>query len=72
MLSVLAEQTDSRVRIVVQDNGIGIPGGIDVYKTTSLGLKLIRSLAMQLGGSVEIAGEGGTRVTLEFPFSNGG
>jgi two-component sensor histidine kinase len=55
----------------VQDDGVGIPGGIDVYQTTSLGLKLIRSLAMQLGGSVEIASDKGTRVTVEFPLHNG-
>lgn len=71
-LHVSAGQTGDRVRIVVKDDGVGIPGGIDVYQTTSLGLKLIRSLALQLGGSVEIASEKGTRVTVEFPFHTGG
>ncbi len=71
-LHVSAGQTGDRVRIVVQDDGVGIPGGIDVYQTTSLGLKLIRSLALQLGGSVEIASEKGTRVTVEFPLHTGG
>ncbi|AGB03784.1 PAS domain S-box [Methanoregula formicica SMSP] len=71
-LHVSAVQTGDRVRIVVQDNGVGISGSIDVYQTTSLGLKLIRSLAMQLGGSVEIASEKGTRVTVEFPLHNRG
>jgi PAS domain S-box-containing protein len=70
-LCVSAEQDGERVRIVVVDNGIGIPGGIDAYKTTSLGLKLIRSLAMQLGGAVEIASENGTSVTVEFPITVG-
>ena len=70
-LSILAEKIDSRVRIVIQDDGVGIPHDIDVCKTPSLGLKLIRSLALQLGGSVEIAHNGGTHVVVEFPIGTG-
>jgi len=71
-LHVSAEQTDDHVRIVVRDNGGGIPRDIDVYQTTSLGLKLIRSLVQQLGGSVVITSNHGTEVTVEFPLHTGG
>ncbi|HEX3002360.1 MAG TPA: sensor histidine kinase, partial [Methanoregula sp.] len=70
-LHISAEQDGEQVRIVVQDTGVGIPGDVDVYKTTSLGLKLIRSLVTQLGGSVTIASENGTNVTVEFPITVG-
>jgi PAS domain S-box-containing protein len=60
------------VRIIVKDDGIGIPRDVDVYKTTSLGLKLIRSLVLQLSGSVNIESNHGTEVTVECPFNPGG
>ena len=46
ILSVSAKQTDDHVSIIIQDDGVGIPGDMDIYKTTSLGLKLIRNLVL--------------------------
>ncbi len=67
-LNIYASSGDGRIRIVVRDDGVGIPDGMDVYKTTSLGLKLIRSLVQQLNGSATIDGKRGTEVTVEFPL----
>ena len=53
-LSVAVTREPDLVRIVVRDDGVGIPRDVDVNKTTSLGLKLIRSLVLQLNGSVSI------------------
>jgi PAS domain S-box-containing protein len=72
LLNISVMQTDDHVRIHVQDDGVGIPGDVDVYKTTSLGLKLIRSLVQQLGGTVTITSTRGTEVTVEFPLHTGG
>ena len=52
--------------------GSGFPNDLDVYRTTSLGLKLIRSLVTQLNGSVTITSTDGTEVTVEFPVHTGG
>ena len=65
-------QTDDHVNIIIRDDGIGIPGDMDVCKTTSLGLKLIRNLVLQLDGSVTITSRNGTEVTVEFPLQPGG
>jgi PAS domain S-box-containing protein len=67
-LSVSATQSDDHIRIIVRDDGVGIPPDVDVYRTTSLGLKLIRSLVLQLNGSVAITSDHGTEVTVEFPL----
>ena len=48
ILSVSAKQTDDHISIIIQDDGVGIPGDMDIDKTTSLGLKLIRNLVLQL------------------------
>jgi PAS domain S-box-containing protein len=71
-LSVSAAQVDDHIRIIIHDDGIGIPKEVDVYRTTSLGLKLIRSLVMQLNGSVTITSTHGTEVMVEFPVHTGG
>lgn len=71
-LRVSVTRGGENIRISVWDDGIGIPGDVDVYRTTSLGFKLIRSLVMQLNGSVSVTGDHGTKVTVEFPFNSGG
>jgi PAS domain S-box-containing protein len=71
-IRVSVTQEADFVRIVVKDDGIGIPKDVDVYRTTSLGLKLIRSLVLQLKGSVNIESNHGTEVTVECPFQPGG
>jgi PAS domain S-box-containing protein len=71
-LSVTVTREPEHIRIVVRDDGVGIPRDVDMHKTTSLGLKLIRSLVLQLNGSVSIASDHGTEVTVECPFHPGG
>jgi len=45
---------------------------MDIYQNTSLGLKLIRNLVLQLHGSVTIISDQGTEVRVEFPLQPGG
>ncbi|QWR76431.1 response regulator [Candidatus Magnetomonas plexicatena] len=53
--------------LVVSDNGKGIPEGFDINQSSSLGLKLIRTLAeYQLGGKIEMNTRGGTEFKLRF------
>ena len=66
---VLRVRPDGEFAVLeVSDQGIGIPPDVDVRKTTSLGLKLIRNLVLQLGGSVTITSRNGTEVAVEFPL----
>jgi hypothetical protein len=71
-LRISATQADDHIRIIVQDDGVGIPHDLDVYQTNSLGFKLIRSLVTQLNGSVAVTSTRGTEVTVEFPVHTGG
>jgi len=72
MLKISALEENGRIRIVVRDDGVGIPPDVDIGHTTSLGLKLIRSLVLQLSGSFAIRVNKGTEVTVEFPSGQGG
>lgn len=58
--------TPHKFRLIVKDNGIGLPANFDFYNTKSLGLKLVRSLVRQLGGTIEINSSGGTEFIIEF------
>ena len=72
-IQVVARQEDGNVHICIEDNGIGIPAAVDLETTSSLGIKLIRSLAEQLHGTVAFrSSAAGTRVCMDFPFGEAG
>jgi two-component sensor histidine kinase len=52
--------------LVVGDDGVGLPDGMDPMKTHSLGLKLVTSLVKQVGGQMEIHNSHGTRFEIRF------
>ncbi len=51
----------------VRDNGIGLPPGINVRESPSLGLQLIHLLTQQVKGTIDIKRSSGTSVTITFP-----
>lgn len=53
-------------RLVVSDDGVGMPPGFEEPRFGSLGLRLIRSLAGQLGGTLAVENDGGAKFTLRF------
>jgi len=73
MIRVSAHQEDGAVHISIGDNGTGIPAGVDPETTSSLGMKLIRSLVQQLYGTVAIRSTGaGTQISIDFPSGDKG
>jgi PAS domain S-box-containing protein len=61
---------DGRCVLSVADDGCGLPDGKGLDRSPSLGFKLVRSLARQLGGNLEwTTGRVGTRVSVTFPRS---
>jgi two-component sensor histidine kinase len=53
-------------QLVISDNGIGLPAGLDLQKPASLGLQLVKRLARQLGGTLQVDRNGGTNFTIMF------
>ena len=68
ILRISAQQNADQVRIIISDDGTGIPEGMDIYQTRSLGFKLVRNLISQLKGSVTVTGTSGTEVVIAFPL----
>ena len=62
----LRETDGGTIRLTVRDDGIGLPEGIDIGKTDSLGLQIVALLAGQLDGRIDVRREGGTAFTLSF------
>jgi len=58
------EDDKHSIRLAVSDNGVGLPDGAGGSK--SLGLRLVRTLADQLGATVEMTSSGGARTVLTF------
>jgi two-component sensor histidine kinase len=57
---------DEHVTLTMQDDGVGLPDGIDMENSKGFGLMLVKMLSQQLGGSFSIKKDNGTRSTLEF------
>jgi two-component sensor histidine kinase len=60
-----------RYTLCVQDSGVGIPAGLDVRNSRSLGLKLVRLLTQQIRGSFELVKiDPGTSARLQFKVNH--
>jgi len=68
---VQLEKDDSRVKLVVQDDGVGLPDDFDIDELSSLGMSLVHNLSMQLGANLDIEREHGTRFELNFDLEEG-
>jgi len=57
-----------QVRLRVADDGIGMPPGLDMQKSPTLGMRLVWMLSRQLHGSVQIEAGPGTSILVTFPL----
>jgi PAS domain S-box-containing protein len=60
---------DRRVRLAVEDDGIGLPDGFSIGNTHSLGLSIVKILSQQLNGTLHVESREGTRFEVVFPLS---
>jgi two-component sensor histidine kinase len=71
VVTVRLRREADTLELTVQDNGPGIAEpvskGQDPARRGSLGLRVMAALASQLGGSLELANQGGTLVRVRFP-----
>jgi PAS domain S-box-containing protein len=58
---------EQQFRLVVQDDGIGLPEDLDIQSARSLGLRLIKALTRQLEGKLKITDQQGAIFQVTFP-----
>ena len=63
---VMREDSAQQITLLVADDGIGLNSDLDWTTTPTLGLRLVRTLAQQLGARLEVNSKGGTEVQLTF------
>jgi two-component sensor histidine kinase len=60
---------DGVVEVDVVDDGIGLPPGFTIEGSSGLGLSIVQALVTsELGGSIALYGDDGTRVHLSIPL----
>lgn len=55
------------LELSVVDDGVGIPGSVDFLTTNSLGLRLVRKLALQINGEIFVNTQKGCAFRIRFP-----
>lgn len=59
---------DKKVKLIVKDNGIGIPENINLVMPDRLGLRLVQRIVVdQLNGEINIKRKDGTEIIVIFP-----
>ncbi len=63
----LHAEPEGRLALVVADDGVGLPPGLDHRHSDTLGLQLVVGLAQQLGARVDTHAAAGSTFRLSFP-----
>ncbi len=67
-ITLTLHREGNNYRLMIADNGIGMPEGIDITAARTLGLYLIRFIVNhQMRGSLEVSTAGGTAYMIRFP-----
>lgn len=65
-INLIMQKNGNHVKIIISDNGIGLPGSFDLKQSAGFGLQLVSMLAGQLKGSLKIESGNGTTALVEF------
>lgn len=64
-INIDLELKANKTKMIISDNGKGLPEEFDIRNSDSLGLDLVCSLVDQLDGKINLEGKSGTTFTLE-------
>lgn len=62
----LKQLDEQSFNLVVKDNGVGLPSDLDFEKSTSLGMKIVNKLVMQIEGKMEYSYSNGAKFSIDF------
>ncbi len=65
-LRIDLRQREQAITLEISDDGVGLPGDVNVQDSKSLGLKLVNILVGQLKGTMQVHRESGTQFMVEF------
>ena len=62
----LNSTNQNEIKMVVEDNGVGVPDDIELKDAKTLGLRLVSMLTEQLNGTIDLHRNKGTQFTIVF------
>jgi two-component sensor histidine kinase len=62
----LSRDKGGRYRLIIKDNGAGLPAGVDIKNPDTLGMQLVHDLVAQIGGEIDIDISEGTAFLVTF------
>lgn len=65
-IHISLDSEDKKVILMVSDDGTGLPDNLNIRKTDTLGLQLIRNLVKQLDGKLEFHSNNGAKFKISF------
>jgi two-component system, sensor histidine kinase PdtaS len=72
-LTVVLARADGEIIVDVVDDGVGLPSDFSIERSGGLGLSIVQTLVTsELGGSMELFSDHGTRVHLKIPLRKTG
>jgi two-component sensor histidine kinase len=66
-ITITGRRTPIGITLSVQDNGVGLPEGMNWRYVPTLGLHLVSTLIQQVQGSIELNRTGGTAFEMFIP-----
>jgi len=69
VLSIRASITNSRLLLVVADNGPGLPANSGTNPSESFGLKIVASMLRELKGNFQVNNANGTEYKIDLPIT---
>ncbi len=66
VINVSVKKMNDEITISIKDNGAGVPEKVLSSKTGGFGLNLVSALTGQIGGTVKITNDNGTKVEIVF------
>jgi hypothetical protein len=65
----IQRDSPTAARVVVSDNGVGLPTEVDVERPEGIGFRIVRMLVEQMHGSIVMESGGGLRATVRVPVT---
>ncbi len=66
IINIELKTINSKLIMVIEDNGIGLQDDFDINKIKSMGLHLVNLMVSQLDGNIKFITENGTKIIIEF------
>lgn len=67
-IQIILQADEDQLRLVVSDNGVGLPPGFDLQRPASLGLQIVQMLTKQISGTITCQQNGKTTFCVQAPL----